>query len=136
MIPYNVEPPKYLVVLVCFLLAGCGSKLPSVGGMVTLDGEPLKHGKVIFHSSEHAQGVGEIQSNGNYRVKTGASRGLAPGIYQVTVAAFYTKPASNDMEEPIPVLLTPAKYNSVETSGFQVEIVPGSNRCDFELTGK
>jgi hypothetical protein len=78
-------------------------------------------------------GVGQIESDGSYEVKTGSYEGLAPGRYAVTVTAFKTLPSPDGLEEPVPVPLTPLKYNNPETSGLNVEIKPGSNRYDIPL---
>lgn len=122
------------IVLSFILLCGCGGELPTVRGTVTFDGKPLDHGTVVFHGEGLAQGVGKIEAGGGYTVKTGTQGGLTPGTYRVTVSAFDTKPAPNGQDEPIPLLITPTKYNSPETSGLQARITPGGNRCDFDLT--
>ncbi len=124
-----------MIALSCILFCGCGGELASVGGTVTLDGKPLDRGTVVFHGEERAQGVGKIEVGGSYSVRTGTQGGLAPGTYRVTVSAFDTKPAPNGQDEPIPLLVTPAKYNSPETSELQAQISAGSNQCAFDLTG-
>jgi len=119
--------------LCCLLLCGCGSKLASVEGTVTLDGKPLSTGTVVFQNEGLPMGVGGLSSNGSYTIYTGDQPGLPPGDYQVTVSAYQTRPGRDEMEEPIPVLLTPPRYNKPETSGLTAKVTPGSNRFDFKL---
>ena len=127
------KAPCLLTVLLCLLLCGCGSKLAGVDGTVTLDGKPLSTGTVVFQNEGLPMGVGSLRSNGSYTVYTGDQRGLPPGDYQVTVSAYQTRPGRDAMEEPIPVLLTPPRYNKPETSGLTAKVTPGSNRFDFPL---
>jgi len=116
------------------LLAGCGSKVATVSGKVTLDGKPLTKGDVAFYAGGAAAlATGSIDSSGNYTLRTGTDRGLTPGNYQVTIVA-------NDIVEPttefaplMPKLITPAKYSSASTSGLTAEVKAGSNTHNFDL---
>jgi hypothetical protein len=67
-------------------------------------------------------------------MQTGTEQGLDPGEYIVTVAA--TKidpPADPTAAAPLPVLLTPAKYNSHETTDLKAKVVGGANTFNFDL---
>jgi hypothetical protein len=79
------------------LVAGCGSGLAPVKGVVTLDGKPLPNASVVFISQESggrdasgftdARGVFQLTT---YRPGDGALPGALPGRYKVTV--HYSEP--------------------------------------------
>ena len=79
------------------LVAGCGSGLAPVQGIVTLDGKPLPNASVLFISQEpggqdasgftDAHGVFQLST---YRPGDGALPGAQPGRYKVTV--HYSEP--------------------------------------------
>lgn len=123
-------------VALSLLLAGCNSDLAHVSGTVTLDGQPLDHGRVTFQADGKAMAIGDIRSNGSYQMMTGAQAGVAPGNYRATVSAYQIKPGDDDLGEPIPVLLTPQKYNSPAESGLTADVQPGGNVIDLQLTSK
>ena len=115
------------------LLTGCGSDLAKVSGTVRLDGKPLDRGTVTFRAEDQAMAVGQIASDGKFQMKTGTQWGVAPGSYRVTVSAYQTRPSEDDLGEPIPILLTPARYNSEQESGLRAEVKPGSNQVNLSL---
>lgn len=124
-----------LLLLISFCpLAGCSSELVAVSGSVTLNGEPLPRGTVVFQQRGSATGYGEIRSDGSYEVKTGDQEGLKPGTYRVTVTAYETASVADEFEMAVPRLLTPARYNKPETSGLTAEVGPKSRTFDFDLT--
>jgi len=96
---------------------------------------PIAHGTVVFCGPDAAAGVGNIDGNGHYTLKTGTADGVAPGEYTVTVSAFKPPPAGSIDPVP-PQLITPEKYNRVETSDLKAEVSPGQNTCNFELTSQ
>jgi hypothetical protein len=69
-------------------LTGCGSRLPSVTGTVTMDGQPLD-GAVILFSPEGQGGqvaTGVADSSGKFQMGTyKPGDGVMPGKYKVTV---------------------------------------------------
>ena len=124
-----------MAALVVLSFFGCGSNdWASVKGTVTLDGEPLERGTVVFLNAERATGIGTIGPDGAYTVTTGTRQGMAPGTYRVTITAFDAPNPTAPGEPPTPPLITPTKYNNAETSGLTAQISAGSNRCDFEMT--
>jgi hypothetical protein len=115
------------------MLAGCGSPLASVSGTVTLDGQPLEQGRVVFQAPGLPTGVGEIRRGGRYQLQTGTQTGIATGHYVVTVSAYQVELNADGQSEPAFRLTTPAKYNSPETSGLSANIQPGGNQIDFGM---
>jgi hypothetical protein len=129
--------PAYFFPLCCLLLlAGCGSGHDaSITGTVTLDGTALTTGTVTFHPvAAGAIAYGQIDSQGNYAVKTGRESGLKPGSYVVTVVA--TGEPSKGMDESPGELLTPARYGNVEQSDLKFEVKAGENKIDIPLTSQ
>jgi hypothetical protein len=120
-------------VAVCLAAAGCGSELADVSGTVTLDGQPLPRGTVVFQGDKLASGYGEIRSDGTFEIRTGDQQGLKPGKYRVTVTAYQTGPAAHAEGEVIPELLTPKRYNNPDTSDLTAEVKPGGGHFDFKL---
>lgn len=126
---------QWCVVIYFVCCAGCSNAPATVTGKVTLDGKPLTKGNVTFTSSS-GQGVpasGVIQPNGNYSLFTGTDAGLLPGDYIVTIGAAEIPPATSVIDEPLPVLITPAKYNSRDTTDLKAKVVAGSNTFNFDL---
>jgi hypothetical protein len=114
------------------LIGGCGSQLPTVQGLVTLDGEPLPNARVVFESPDRPMAVATTDNQGRYDVMTGTQRGMATGNYQVAISAYETRDGGS--ESPVPILSTPKRYNSAQTSGLSVEITPGRNsEVNFQL---
>lgn len=114
------------------LLNGCGAKLPTVEGTVTLDGVPLPDAKVVFESPDKPMAVATTDAGGHYEVTTGSQRGMAAGSYRVAISAYVTRDGGS--ESPIPVLRTPKKYNSAKSSGLTAEVKTGRNKdMDFRL---
>ena len=126
-----------LLVLALFLLAaGCGaSRRGAAAGRVTLDGEPVEGGTITFIPAAAGQGQpawADIVA-GEYSLS--ASRGPAVGPNRVEIRwprktgrkAPYD-PQLDEMREAIP-----DRYN--RESELRVDVKPGRNRLDFELTG-
>jgi hypothetical protein len=117
------------------LVTGCGSKLPTVSGTVTLDDAPLANAKVVFEAPDKPMAVATTDASGYYDVMTGTQRGMAAGTYKVAISAYATKDGGN--ESPLPILRTPKRYNSAKTSELKAEVKVGRNEnIDFLLKGK
>jgi hypothetical protein len=115
------------------LLAGCGAHESAVTGKVTIDDAPLTSGTVAFYpQGGGAAAYGSIQSDGTYTLETGAAGGLAAGVYVVTVVA--TTPPQPGYQ--FGKLLTPLRYNKVDTSDLKFTVKPGSNKIDLPLHSK
>lgn len=132
---FGVDVKRLLIVGFGLVVIGCGSKLPIVEGTVTLDGEPLPDARVVFESPDRPTATAKTDQSGHYDMVTGSQRGMAAGSYRIAISAYKTKDGGT--ESPMPILVTPKKYNSVETSELAVEILEGRNSdTDFELLSK
>lgn len=120
---------------------GCGpTQEATVAGTVTLDGNPLTTGSVVFMpTSSGTQVYGTIDASGSYELFTGQQRGLRPGNYVATVVA-REKPATNvtELGGPAPPgkAITPAWYASRKTSGLNFTVAPGTNEINLELSSQ
>jgi hypothetical protein len=135
--------PRLRGILLASLLAaaGCGgSGMESeVSGTVTLDGQPVGPGAVVFAplDGQSNPADGAIQMDGSYFLKTSREVGLKPGDYKVSVSVFdqpEVKPGERSMTPA--KLVTPPNYADTETSGLQYTVEPGKNTIDIELSSK
>ena len=124
-----------------FAIVGCtGSSMESeVSGTVTLDGQPVGPGAVVFApvDGQSNPADGAIQLDGSYFLKTSREVGLNPGDYKVSVSVFdqpEVKPGERSMTPA--KLVTPQKYADTETSGLQYPVEPGENTINIELSSK
>ncbi|MEX1041815.1 MAG: hypothetical protein WDZ51_14345 [Pirellulaceae bacterium] len=122
-------------------LVGCGnSSTPreSVSGTVTLEGQPLVDGSILFSPQGDGPSAGGEIVNGQYTLAR--ELGPAPGKYRVEISSWRSTgksiyDAASEREEETLVSVIPPRYNS--RSELQVEIEPGKeNRFDFELMPK
>lgn len=125
---------KLAIVALVVCLAGCGQGLVDVSGQVMLDGEPLTTGTVVFTADDKPMAVGDIGEDGRYSLQTGGEPGVLPGDYRVSVSAYRTRPAVDGTGEPIPELLTPAKYNNAATSGLTATVGGGNDEINLDLS--
>jgi hypothetical protein len=135
----------FVVALVCACLAaplgGCdGVKRVPVTGAVTLDGQPLQGGVLLFHPNEskgntnRASCTGPVK-NGRYTLVTsGVTRdetgqGAPLGWYKVTLI--------NDLPGTPEIKVHP-KYLKPETTPLEIEIVddPKPGAYDLEMFNK
>lgn len=125
--------------LAAVLVTGCGgSKEATVEGTVTLDGNPITTGTIVFiPTAGGTQVYGAIEDSGDYELFTGQEKGLQPGEYVATVVA-REKPTTNvtELGGPAPPgkAITPRWYAAKETSGLNFTVAPGANEIDLELT--
>jgi hypothetical protein len=83
-----------LAVSVALSALGCGSsegRFP-VSGDVTLQGQPLTSGAIIFESASGSERVGATITDGRYSLP--AAQGLLPGVYTVRVSAVQSQTAA------------------------------------------
>jgi len=125
------------------LLSGCGSHGNSttapVSGKVSYRNRPLNAGTIVFTPDPTRGASGEpvwadIGLDGTYQVKNGASAGVAPGWYRVTVAVVEAGQPSLGQRFAVPRSLLPDKYRDPELSGLVCEIQAGrQNSINFNL---
>jgi hypothetical protein len=95
--------------------AQAGDDVAGVTGQITLDGNPLSGGRIIFHQDD-GQFIGaKIDKSGKFKVDR-----VLVGKHKVTVESKGV----------------PAKYASDEVSALQIEVKNGKNVFDFSLTSK
>jgi hypothetical protein len=127
------------VVSTAALVLGCGGPESTVTGTVTLDGQPVGPGVVVFAPAEGTSNPsdGAIQNDGSYSLRTSREEGLKAGKYKVGVTVLdqpEVKPGERSME--VAEYITPQKYADPSTSGLQYDVTPGDNTIDIELTSE
>jgi hypothetical protein len=128
-----------LVASLSILAAGCSDGKPTKGevtGTVTVDGAPAETGAIAFIpvDGQSATAGGSIEK-GQY---TAAK--VSPGKVKVEIRVskivgqkkLYDTPDSP--VQPVMEEVLPAKYN--DATELSVEVVPGPNQHDFNLTTK
>jgi hypothetical protein len=130
-----------LLVIFCGLgaIAGCQERLATVSGVVKLDGKPVAmsenaRGTIVFQSIERKgmSANGLLDAAGRFQLTTGTSRNIAPGKYQVAVSIVEMLPKSDEMESGA-TRVSPAKYASGGSSGFEVDVLPTANVFEFDM---
>lgn len=124
------------------LAGGCsGGDIGHVAGKVTLDGQPVSQGAVVFQDTARGISVNApLQSDGTYVARTHDQPGLPPGTYQVAI----TSRTFGNGETPLlegpptatapPPTVIPPQYQDVTTSGLTATVQAGSNPpFDFSL---
>ena len=118
---------------------GCGRRevLGKVTGRVTLEGEPVKQGYVIFRNdTKGVHMMAEMDASGNYEVSMAGGYGLPLGEYRVylspPVAEIPFGPAQAP-PQPSEVAKFPEKFLQPETSGLKLIVAKGDNRFDIDM---
>jgi hypothetical protein len=129
-------------------VSGCsGSNLPpvgQVGGVVTLDGQPLTKGHVQFmpDSSKGTKGrmaVGLIGADGRFKLTAfKPGDGALVGFHKVVIICEEDMPAFDPkVAPPPPKSLIPVRYTDANTSGFTAEVKSaGKNDFTFALESR
>jgi len=122
-------------IVLCLLVAGCGSKndLAKVKGTVTLNGQPLEGAIVEFRpaTAEGSPSAAQTDAKGRYELMyTFTTAGAMPGEHVVSIRTADTcfDDEGNEIER---VERIPARYNSQTELTRTVE--PGRNTFDFDL---
>ena len=138
--------PSLLALCVLVTASGCENSYDAqVSGHVTLDGELLRAGTVLFYPADGsgATAYSQISRDGSYALRTGmgdpnkpgAGR-LAAGDYLVTVVSH--GPMAQGIgkrggpPDPGP-LVTPAKYGDTQRTDLEFTVTPGRNLIVLEL---
>lgn len=114
--------------------AGCGERLYTVRGTVTLeDGTPLTRGMVVFERQEGERAImarGAVQSDGRYELSTHREGdGVPPGKYRVQINHMDLSEVP-DEQKKLPYDL---KYLTFATSGLEYEVGSGTNEFPIKL---
>ena len=148
------------------VLAGCGGdsgKLPraEVTGTVTVDGNPVNVGTIIFRPDSGRAGRGRIENGEIIETSTyGVDDGIVLGNHKIGIQPItrQLKPAESRMEDSgtnsrkndrrfvpefsastdqvLTSVRIPAKYRYPDRSGLTAEIVDGTNELVLELRSK
>jgi hypothetical protein len=137
---------RALLVLVPLAALGCGQAVGDVSGRVTYRGSALPSGTVTLLATDGRPYQGAVRTDGTFRVP-----GVPVGKAQACVTS-YQDPAPNGPKSGGPGRLSgraakevtataprsrlPAKYESFQTSGLEVEVLPGETAFDVTLTGQ
>ena len=134
---------RLVMMLLLLALSGCEKKLPAtVSGSITVDGEiPTGNlaGEVMFHpSGGGAMAMAPLLADGTYVISTGATKGLEPGSYDVTVRVVENapEPPGGYQNAPAQKPLAPSRYGDKKKSGLNAEVKPGKNEFTFNLDSK
>ncbi len=131
------------VSIALLLLGGCGrhGNHAAVDGQVTLDGEPLAQGSILFVPMEGTQGVptGADIKAGHYRLPI--TKGPAVGWNRVEITA--VRPSGKMAADPMGlpgqqremyVSAVAARFNT--NSMLKIEVTPGDNTANFDVTAE
>ena len=148
---YRTSPPAGAIGVVAVLTlsallatAGCGNDGPptaKVSGTVTLDGDPLPFGSVVFSPPDGRAASGAIQSDGSFTLGTFTDGdGAVLGRHQVAVIA---RKKLDDSSPGAPMAprfgpsLIPELYSDSATSGLSFEVTAeGDNVYSIELSSQ
>ena len=131
-----------LLLAAMLLPAGCsGPETGHVAGNVTIGGEALTQGSIVFEDTAAGVSVNAgLQDDGSYLVKTHDRDGLPPGTYKVAVTPstfgdgevpLVTDPSA---QAPGPTSEIPQKYRSTATSELTATVEAGDNEpFNFDL---
>lgn len=123
------------------LAAGCSRHPSRLSGRVSLDGTPLATGVITLTPvGDGPSAYAAIGVDGRYSIHTGATTGLEPGEYVVTVAANAAAAPGGGSEaagnKGLLPLITPPQYGDARKSPLRAKVEPGSQELDFDLRSK
>jgi hypothetical protein len=120
---------------------GCGSSsatLAPVSGKVTINGQPLTKGTVIY-KPDKAKGntfggepVGEIDANGVYTLQTRGKPGAPVGWYKITVSVIDAPPDNTKVDANPQSQINPT-YLHVDTTPLEKEVVAPPKVGNYDL---
>ncbi len=117
------------------VLSGCGADTAPVSGTVSLDGQRVGPGTVIFLPTVAGarSAVGTFGDDGRYLLSTfEPSDGAVVGSYRVIIQA-RSSSESEFGEEEIVDSQIPLIYADPQAGGLTAQVKPGSNTIDFDL---
>jgi hypothetical protein len=124
------------------VISGCSESVERpktfpIGGKVTYKGQPVPKGTVTFQPDQGSPAVGELQSDGSYKLSTfSPGDGALPGHHKVFIIANTADPTKIPGSTPgwtPPKDLVPKKFNSVDTSGLEATVTQDKKEIDFNL---
>lgn len=147
----RVSLRRFLMVscLLPLVAAGCGGgggrkvATGTVSGKVSLAGQPLSTGTIVFFAENNGEtAIGPLSSDGTYTLKYGTGFSIPVGDYRVAINE--GPPPGAPIPSPADVMKAPpagpatskipAKFRDAKTSGLIAVVKPGSNSgVDFDL---
>lgn len=114
------------------LASGCSDGRPArvpASGRVTIDGEPLQYGSVLFLPEQGRPAAGSLDKEGRFSLTCFEENdGIIPGKYRVQIKG--TEPIGEDAQR----WHAPMKYSRAAESGLEMEITEPTDSILFELT--
>ncbi|MDO5554115.1 MAG: hypothetical protein Q4G68_10175 [Planctomycetia bacterium] len=137
----------------CVAMSGCSNQynLQEIIGTVTLDGEPAEGVGVIFTAMdpEGRDCGGRTDANGVFTMTSSVGQGgdgTSPGKYKVYFEKMVSakelpskdpRRTKSAMESELYFNGLPKRYQVANgNSGFEVEVIKGKNKFNFDLTSK
>ncbi len=128
------------IATVSLLSTGCERQPTTVTGNITLDHKRPTitsdmRGTISFQpqNGQGAIATGLLSSTGAYEVSAGSSSEVSPGKYDVAISIVKLV-AKSEAREQGAKRVTAAKYNSAQSSGLTVDVHPGPNVLDFDVS--
>lgn len=130
-----------VILLAATMALGCSRSgkldVAPVHGQVTIDGVPLKHGKIVFTPEQGREAQGEIQADGTFVLGTyGSSDGAIVGRHRVRIFAIepIAAAADYDDEDFSFSYSIPRHYADPARSNLEFEVLPGDdNTANIKL---
>jgi hypothetical protein len=114
------------VVLAGCGLTGCGDRSPTLypvqGQVVFADGVPVRHGLIEFQPPAGPAARGEIDSDGQFRLKTGERDGAVAGLHHVAIIQVLS--ADDIRHRHAPLTPVPRRYSSQLTTPLRQAVSP------------
>ena len=136
--PSNILWLAVSTIVLC--VTGCGSPhgTVKVTGQVTVDGQPPPGpGRLTFNVVEPASGfpnrpaMAKFDTDGKFAATTfDPGDGVLPGSYTISIECYETPP---NMEGKPEKSYIAAKYMNGETSGYELDVSPGSRPIEFNV---
>ncbi len=121
-------------------MTGCGDKdWGYVTGMVTLHGEPVGPGSIMFEpigpeDSTTRAAIAHFEEDGHYVLKSAGNReGTKVGDYRVTIHGGGEEAFGDEQTDPNQVSKIPARYSDSRYSELTATVEPGKKTIDFDL---
>lgn len=113
----------------------------TVHGQVTVDGEPLPDGLVIFYPDSGRGNRSPVEPRartdrrGRYQLRAEGKQGITPGWYRVAVVVHQPEPGGGLTARSKDSVRSDRRYENPNTSGLTVLVRPHSPRggYDFDL---
>lgn len=131
MFAYQLRSSLLLAFVACGLL-GCGDGRPTrvpIAGKVSVDGQPLKFGVIVFQPATGRASSGRLDGEGRYVLSTyDRGDGAIAGEYVVTISG------NEQLSETSRRWHAPKKYSNPAESGLTATVEDPRDDLNFELT--